>query len=280
MAAGHFQFEPAPALQRKTLQAHALFAKTRQVFRFDRQPLFQLLQGKSVVAYPAQRLAGADPGTGTKCRYRCLVGQHQHVADTPLASGAADLFLPGVVGLPELTEIAHPQTLPIRFLQIGDELIDRAHLAPVPGLHGGGNHVAHMLAVGHDGLRIGTAIADPVAQLAVGIDIERLARVTAGHQHHTPRAQRMPHTQLVPHIGVVDGDVDHHQIGNQKLLKHVHPDVARAGLLVGPKRRQAGLFQCRPYQLVIDAVEIDQLPVRARFGAKRHGHEGVRLDAQ
>ena len=37
--------------------------------------------------------------------------------------------------------------------------------------------------------------------------------------------------------------------------------MSPAGLLVG-ETPSGGLFQCRPYQLVIDAVEIDQQPVK------------------
>ena len=172
-------------------------------------------------------------------------------------------LLPVVIGFPELAEVADPQRPPVGLNQIGDQLVHRAHLAPVPGLHGGRDHLAQALSVLIESVRVRTAVTDAVAQLAVGIDVECLGRLAAGYQHNAARAQGMPHAQFVPDIGVVYGQVDDHQVGDQELLKHIDPDVARAGLLIGPKRGQPGGLECRPDQLRIDAVEIQGLTHRA-----------------
>ena len=86
----------------------------------------------------------------------------------------------------------------------------------------------------------------------------------------------MAHTELVPHIGVVDADVGEHQVGQQQFLEHVGADVAGALLLIGAEGLEAGLLQGRPDQALVHLVELDLLPVGIGLGAEGHHHEGVR----
>ena len=88
----------------------------------------------------------------------------------------------------------------------------------------------------------------------------------------------MAHAQFVPDIGVVDGEIGNHQIGDQQLLEHVGANIAGACLLVGTKRIEARHLQCRRDVLLEDPVEIDRLAIRAGFGAERHHHEGMGTD--
>jgi len=80
----------------------------------------------------------------------------------------------------------------------------------------------------------------------------------------------MAHPELVPDVGVVQGQVDDDQVGEQQFLEHVAADVAGAPLLVGAEHLEAGTLQGRLEILGVDRVEVDVL-----LAAVRHGHEHV-----
>ena len=177
--------------------------------------------------------------------------------------------------LPEFAHIAHPQLLPLGFLQLRQQRVDRADAAPFPGFHGGAHDTGqHLAVVGQRG-RIGPTIAEAVAHLAVGIEIKGRGDMATADQHHAAAAQSMPHPELVPDVGVVNRQVSQHQIGEQQLLKHVGADISSAHLLIGTEGIQAGLFERGLNQLRVDAVEVDAAAISRRLGAERHHHKGV-----
>ena len=145
--------------------------------------------------------------------------------------------------LPEFAHIAHPQLLPLGFLQLRQQRVDRTDAAPFPGFHGGAHDTGQNFAVVGERGWIGPAIAKAVSHLAVGIEIKGRGDMATADQHHTATAQGMPHSELVPDVGVVNRQVSQHQIGEQQLLKHVGADVAGAHLLIGAEGIQSGPFE-------------------------------------
>jgi hypothetical protein len=109
-----------------------------------------------------------------------------------------------------------------------------------------------------------------VVELAVGVDVEWLVRPRSLHEDDAARAQRMPHAQLVPDIGVVERQVGNHQVGDQQFLEHVGPDIAGAGFFVSAEDLEAGRLERRPNVLRVDAIEVDQLTIVPRLAAERH----------
>ncbi len=123
--------------------------------------------------------------------------------------------------------------------------------------------------------RVGAAVLDAVAQLAVGVEIEGGGDLSAADDDHAARAQRMAHAELIPDIGVGEGKVGHHQIGDQQFLEHVGADVARAFFLVRAKDFQAGQFECRPDQLGKYTIEINRVALAIFLDPERHCDKSV-----
>ena len=72
-----------PAHQRQPLQTDTLLMQTFQIPRLNREPPFELFQGKVEVFGLAQGLAGLDPGLGSKGGDRRLIRKHQDITDVP-----------------------------------------------------------------------------------------------------------------------------------------------------------------------------------------------------
>ena len=194
---------------------------------------------------------------------------------SPALRGKRDAIFPGVVSLPELAHIADTQGFPVRLLQVGQQLIHRADLAAVPGFHGRLDHLGKALDVAGERRRVRPAVLDAVAQLAIGVEIEGGSDLAAADDDHAARAQRMAHAEFVPDVGIGEGEISHHQIGDEQFLEHVGADVAGAFLFVRAEDFEPRGFQRRLDQFVVDLIEIDHLPIRPRFAAERHSDKGV-----
>ena len=118
----------------------------------------------------------------------------------------------------------------------------------MPRLHRRLHHLGQFALVLFQRRGVRGAVLEAVAQLAVGVEVEGgRARCPAADQHHAARAQRMAHTQLVPDVGIVEGEVGHHEVGDQQFLEHVGANVAGALFFVSakdmsPAARSAGLM--------------------------------------
>ena len=222
-----------------------------------------------------QGIAGGNPRLDAQRQGRGLVGEHQNVARAQLLACHLHAAGPFAVGRAELVAFAEQQGLPVRLAQVRQEAVHRAHLAAVPGLRGRRRHARQGGAVGLEAGRIRRPIDKAVVQLAVGIDVEGLGRTRPLHQDHAARPQRMAHPQFIPDIGVVQGEIGHHQVGHQQLLEHVGADVAGALLLVGAEHLEARRLERRADVFAIDAVEVDRLAVVPWLGTEGHGDEGV-----
>src|SRR5262245_7624092 len=91
----------------------------------------------------------------------------------------------------------------------------------------------------------------------------------------TPRAQLRARTTR----WVVDRQIRDDQVGEQQFLEHVRADVAGTFFLIRTQRREIRSLEGRPYELVVDAIEVDRLPVGSRLVTERHRNKCMRLAA-
>ena len=197
------------AHQGQPLQADPLFLQALEMSRLDLQPAVEMLQRKFEALGLAQRLAGLDPGFRPEGGHRRLARQHQQVADASGLACQLDTALPGIVPLPELAHVADAQRFPVRLLQVGHQAVDRTHRAAVPRLHRLLHHLREAALVVAQRRWVGGAILQAVAQLAIGVNVEGRRHLAATNEHHATGAQRMADAQLVPDVGIVDGEIRH-----------------------------------------------------------------------
>ena len=267
----------APGVVRplQALQADAALAGGLQIGGVEAEGQIELLQGVVIVPPLEQGRTCLEPGLHPQGGDRRLVGQHQHILRSAGLAGFVDEGRPGIVAMPVLPHGTDAQALPVGLTQIGEQPVHRAHRAFVPGRQGGDGHVGDGLAVVGQMGRVGRAVLQVVGQLAVGVDVEGLGVARPLDEDHPAGPQGVAHPQFVPHVGVVDAQVGHHQIGHQQLLEHVQADVPGPLLLVGPQHLQPRILQGRLDQFIENAVEVDLLTLVVRLGAEGHCHEGM-----
>ena len=107
-----------------------------------------------------------------------------------------------------------------------------------------------------------------VTERPIGMDVERHIVAPAPDADYAPCPERMAHAELVPDVGVIDGEVRDNQIGHKQLLEHVRANIAGAHLLVGAKNFKPRCLKRRLNELAVDPVKIDSL-----FGAVGHYYE-------
>ena len=83
----------------------------------------------------------------------------------------------------------------------------------------------------------------------------------------------MTDTEFIIDIGVENSQVGDRIFGQQQALVHQFVDETVGLLFVGADGEQAGMFDRRFENILIDEVEIDRAPGRVRFHAKGHQDE-------
>ncbi|TLD44282.1 MAG: hypothetical protein FAZ92_03471 [Accumulibacter sp.] len=261
----------------ESAQADRLPLPARLVVSFDRQRLLELLERQFVLLELQQRLPCGPPGLELQRAHRGLLGEDEDVARPVLLPRYLHPARPTFVGIGELVALGEQEPAPLRLLELRHQLEDWAHLAARRTRHAGADHRRQCRAILLDGRRVRRAVAQRVAQLAVGVDVEGLVRSWPLHQHHAACAQGMPHAEFVPDVRVVEGEIGDDEVGDQQLLEHVGADVAGTLLLVSAKHLHPRRLERRPDVFGVDAIEIDQLAIGPGLAAEGHGYEGVCL---
>src|SRR5262249_43469355 len=117
-------------------------------------------------------------------------------------------------------------------------------------------------------------------------DVERRRDRATEYDDDAASAQGVAHPELVPDVGILDGQVGDDQVGDEKLLEHVGDDVAGPELLVGPEGLEAGGLERGLDVFRVHAIEVDELRLgvsvldgrifRPGLGPEGHRDEGVR----
>jgi hypothetical protein len=144
-------------------------------------------------------------------------------------------------------------------------------------LHRRSDHVGKLLLVILERCRIGSAILEAIPELTIRIEVER-GCLAAAYDHDPSRSEGVPHTEFVPDVGIIEGQVRDHQIGDQQLLEHVGFDVAGADLLIGPERFKPSRIEGRRDVLAVHPIEVDGFAVRPGLDPERHGGECAGTD--
>ena len=204
-----------------------------------------------------------------------LLGKHQDVARTLLLAGDLDAPLPAFQRLPEFVDVAHLEGFPVRLLQAGNLLVDRAGAPPAPGTEGGGDRFGEGLALRLERGRIELSLLQRVVLQALPGDVEGQAIADRVGHHRTAGAQRVAHADFVPHVRIVHREVGDNELRQEQILEHVEMDRAAAAIGVGPMRPQPGGHDRRLEQSLVDVVAIHFGSVRQLLLAERHDREGA-----
>ena len=121
---------------------------------------------------------------------------------------------PTLRGAPKLAGVTDPQRFPVRFLQVGHEVVDRTDLEAMPGVHRRLDHLSELVLVVFQRDRVHRPSGVP--QLAVGVEIEGGRHASAAHDDDATGAQRMADTQLVPDIRILDGQIGDNQVRDEE----------------------------------------------------------------
>ena len=92
-------------------------------------------------------------------------------------------------------------------------------------------------------------------------------------EDRTARAQRVPHADFVPDIGIVQCQIGDDKLGEKQILEHVEVDRAAPAVGVRAVRHQPGRHDCRRKEVPVEGVKVDRGPVRRLLLAKRHDDE-------
>src|SRR5665811_1246634 len=95
-----------------------------------------------------------------------------------------------------------------------------------------------------------------VRKIAIGLQIKRHFVFLATDQQRLSRPQRMPYSQFIKDVGIMNGYVGYHKITGKQQLKHILAYVS--GLYDNARSISfySGLFQCRYNQLLMDPIKI------------------------
>ncbi len=88
----------------------------------------------------------------------------------------------------------------------------------------------------------------------------------------------MTHAEFVEYVGVLQGDVDDRDLGEQQALEHGQVDHAAGALLVGAHALEVEAPDRRPDAAFVHGVEIDvDGRLRIALASERHRDEHQRL---
>ena len=100
--------------------------------------------------------------------------------------------------------------------------------------------------------------------------VERHIVAAASDSDYTPGSERVAHTQLIPNVRVIDGEISDHQVGKQQLLKHVRTNVPRSHFLVRAEDFKSGGFKRR-----FDKDPVHFVKINFFLGTVRHHNESM-----
>src|SRR5205814_6164991 len=136
-----------------------------------------------------------------------LLGEHENIARPLLAPRHLDAALPCLERLPELIDVADFKGLPVRLPEIGELLIDRARPPPSPGAERRFDCLLESPALRFDEVWIEPSALEGIALHALPRDVKRKPVAERIGEDRAARAQRMPHADFVPDIGIAQGQV-------------------------------------------------------------------------